>query len=304
MIDLEELLNKVNNNTADAVKEENEGGFTTDPRVLKLKIGNTYHFRLVPSFGDRGPELFKFYKEVGFTSRTTDKYIYCGRSLSDYDKSKTKEDMFNTTQWDEYKKAKDMGDQIAMKESYKLIPRRKGYLNVYLHAAEGDDTVGKEKIGEVVVIQIPATTKKNKETNVDEPTSHILKILTDALEGSKKAKIGKKAYDLSENGRSLIIKVTSKKGDNGTVYPDYSESNFDDAEDIGVDKEQAEVIFKSGHNLNEFLPAPKSQDEARKILDEHWFGANASQEDEVDPPEDEDEIPMGDSSSDLDDLLN
>ena len=62
------------------------------------------------------------------------------------------------------------------------------------------------------------------------------------------------------------------------------------------------------HDLNEFLPETKTQEELKQILDEHYFGTSAAVEDELKDElpstDDDDEIPMGNNTSSSDDDIN
>jgi hypothetical protein len=195
-----------------------------------------------------------------------------------------------------------------------LLPQRKQVVNSYLISVDGDDPDAKEKIGEVVAVPYPAQVDRE-----GVPISDIYKKIHSAIFGDMSKKIGAKALDLSEKGRSLIIKVTEKAG-----YNNYSETAFDDAEDLGLSPSQIKEILNKAHDLSEFIPEVKSQDEIQKILDKHWFGTSATPDDELEEEEvevvspkrkinlttklEDDEIPMGKSKSDdlddLDDLLS
>lgn len=311
---LDDILGKVK--AVEESKLENEkGGFKGDERVLTLKKKCTYTVRLILVDPDN---TFVTYKEVGFNSRIDNSFVYGGRSPSD---AGLKEDAFKNAQWKHYKDAKDAGDEAEQKASYKLIPQRKQLVNAYLVSVDGDDPEAKEKIGKVVVLRYPAQIDKT-----GAPISDIFKRIHSAVFGDMSKKIGSKAFDLSAKGKSLIVKVTEKGG-----YNNYSETQFDDMEDIGLSQEQIVDILSSAHDLKEFVPDVKSQEEIENILAKHWYGESASVDDEMDDEpvittkpvkekqtvlskktekvvvkDDDDEIPMGDSSSsddELDDLL-
>jgi hypothetical protein len=303
-LNLEDIINQVKAVEETKIQKE-KGGYKGDPRILKFKKNCTYVLRLIPYIKDVN-NTFVTYKEVGFKSPVDGTYVYGGRSPQD---AGIKEDLFKKTQWDHYSKAKERGDEVEQKASYKLLAQRKQAVNAYLVSVEGDDADAKEKIGEVVAIPYPAQVDRE-----GVPISDIYKKIHSAIFGDMSKKIGAKALDLSEKGRSLIVKVTEKAG-----YNNYSETTFDDAEDLGLSESQIREILNSAHDLSEFIPEVKSQDEIQKILDKHWFGTSASPDDELEEEEEvtvspkkkidlttkpeDDEIPMGKSKSDdLDDL--
>jgi hypothetical protein len=309
-LNLEDIINQVKAVEETKIQKE-KGGYKGDPRILKFKKNCTYVLRLLPYIKDVN-NTFVTYKEVGFKSHVDGTYIYGGRSPQD---AGIKEDLFKKTQWEHYSKAKERGDEVEQKASYKLLPQRKQVVNAYLVSVEGDDPDTKEKIGEVVAVSYPAQVDR-----AGNPISDIYKKIHTAIFGEMSKKIGAKALDLSEKGRSLIVKVTEKAG-----FNNYSETTFDDAEDLGLNDGQIREILNSAHNLTEFIPEVKSQDDIQGILNKHWFGTSASLDDELEPEEEEevvapkkklnttikpedDEIPMGKSKSeeidDLDALLS
>lgn len=301
-LNLEDIINQVKAVEETSIQKEKSSGFKADPRILKFKKNCTYILRLMPYIKNVN-NTFVTYKEVGFKSRVDGTYIYGGRSPQD---AGLKEDLFKKTQWDHYSKAKEKGDEVEQKASYKLLPQRKQVCNAYLVSVEGDDADAKEKIGEVVAFPYPAQIDKN-----GVPVSDIYKKIHSAIFGDMSKKIGAKALDLSPKGRSLIVKVTEKAG-----YNNYSETTFDDAEDLGLSSSKIDELLNKAHDLTEFIPEVKDQEDIKDLLDKHWFGNCPNPEDEVEDdsgpsldlsskPED-DIIPMGKESEkdELDALLD
>jgi hypothetical protein len=313
MINLEDIVNQVK--AVEETRTENEkGGYKGDERLLSLKKNCTYTVRLMPNIKDVD-NTFVTYKEIGFTSRVDNSFIFGGRSPSD---AGIKEDPYKATQWKHYSEANKAGDDAEKKASYKLLGQRKQLVNAYLVSVDGDDPEGKEKVGKVVVVRYPAQLDK---TNA--PISDVFKRIHGAIFGDMSKKIGTKALDLSEKGKSLIIKVTEKGG-----YHNYSETMFDDAETLGLSQERIVELLQEAHDLKTFIPEVKPVEEIKEILSKHWFGESASPDDEMDDEDEdedeapvvkksksvklnskkvdkeEDEIPMGDSADDdLDELL-
>ena len=297
---LDDILNKVNNDKVAAVAQETASGYKADERLFQPKQGNTYYFRLLWETPESGSEVFRYYKDISMNSRTTGQYLYLGRALQDADPKQKDNDIIHKTQMDAYTKAKKENDADLKKAANKLWPQRKALVNIYIHKVIGDD---QEVVGKVLAWKFGA----NIDNNTGEAKGDVYVAIDEALTGERKEGIGKRAFDLSANGRSFKLKVSTAVLENGTKVPNYKGSSFEDPADIGVDKTKEKAIRAQAHDLKLFIPAVKSNDEIKKILDEHWFGTSASPEDEVEDPtkeDDDDEIPMGDSGSDeLEDLL-
>jgi hypothetical protein len=313
MTDIESIINNVENIKNEVEQQNKAANSSIDPRLLIFKKGVKYRGRFVP----RQSDTLLPYEENGFTSRVTGDYVPLGRAWSDPLIKNTGPDIVKKTQWDEYKKAKDRGDEAGMKEAYKLIPQRKQFANFYLIEVEGDDPRSKEQIGQVTVPRFPAGLDKEKN-----PRSVVYKNITEGLFGEKfKKKIGSKGFLLPntvEDGVDFVFDVVDKGG-----YPNYDQSNFDLVEDskLSLTKEQVLDILRNSHDLHEFVPALKTQDELRQILDQHWYGISASSHDDIDQSsssslkslteglsDDDDDIPMTFSSDksldeELDDIL-
>jgi hypothetical protein len=299
-LNLEDIINQVRVIEETKINKE-KGGYKGDPRLLKFKKNCSYTLRLVPSIKDASNN-FVAYKEIGFNSRVDGKYVFGGRAPQD---AGLKEDLFKETQWKHFSDAKERGDEVEKTASYKLFPQRKELMNAYLVSVEGEDAEAKEKIGQVIVISYPAQVSKD-----GVPMSDIYKKIHAAIFGDMAKKIGSKALDLSAKGRSLIVKVTEKAG-----YHNYSETAFDDAEDLGLSEAQIKEILGKIYNLSEFVPEVKTKEEIKDIVDKQWHGFDASTEDDLEPDEEpaprinttvsakDDVIPMGDADDDLDKLL-
>lgn len=303
---LEDILGLVKETEETKIKQE-RGGFTPDPRLLKTKIGGTYTLRLLFNPKAEGADkIFVSYKEVGFPSRVSGKYTYGGRSPVD---AGLKNDPFKDTQWDHYTKANARGDDAEKKWSYKLIPQRKQVVNAYLVSVTGDEEA-KALVGQNVVLKYAAQVDKE-----GKPSSDLYKKIHNAVLGEKAAKIGKKAFLIDDkgklipSGKELIIKVTKNAGD----WADYSDSEWDDATDIKLTGVQIEAIAGGVHDLREFVPEVKTNDEIKQLLDEHWFGKSANLDDELSDDEkpsnvlddtDDTDIPLGDGEDELDKMLS
>lgn len=294
-MNLDEILNKVKDVEEEKQKaEQMEYG---DPRILNLKKGVKYIGRLIPNHNNID-DTFVTYEEIAWNSKVDNTYVFGGRSPTN---AKIKDDIVRKTQFSLYNEAKTKGDEVARKDACNLIPKRKQLVNFYLYKVEGDDAKAKEKVGHVVVLRYPAMLDKDKK-----PKSDLFLTIHTAIFGDKAKKIGKRAFDLSANGRSLVVAVTDKGG-----FNNYSTSEFDDAEDLGLAKADIEKIYTSSHILTELVPPVKSNEELKELLDTHWFGTAASAEDEVDDVEDEEDnlegVGVGVKSNidaELDDLVS
>jgi hypothetical protein len=302
---LDDILGLVKETEETRIKQE-RGGFTPDPRILKFKVGGTYVLRLLFNLkAEGGDKLFVTYKSIGFNSRVTGKYVFGGRAPSD---AGMKNDLFKDTQWDHYSKAVARNDEAEKKWSYKLFPQANQMVNAYLVSVTGDDEAKKLE-GTDVVIKYAAQTDKDGKA-----TSDLFKKIQSAVIGEKAAKIGKKAFLLDEkgklitNGKELIVKVVKNAGG----WADYSDSEWDDASEIKLSAEQLKAIAEGVHDLREFVPEVKTNDEIKKFLDDHWYGKSSNLEDELTEDEkpsnilkdeDDTDIPMDSGEDDLDKML-
>jgi hypothetical protein len=312
MFDVNNLVDNIRNEVETQNKRSNS---TVDPRILIFKKGVKYRGRFIP----REMGTFVPYEEIGFNSRTNGQYVPLGRAWADPAIKNTGPDIVRKTQWDEYKVAKDRGDEPAMKETYKLIPQRKQYVGFFLTEVDGDDNDAKDKIGTEVAVRYPAGLNKDKTFR-----SKIAKDINEGLLDPKfKKKIGAKGFllpDTIEDGIDFIFDIEDKAG-----YPNYDNSKFDlisDESTVKLTKDQVMEILKNPINLEELVPPLKSQDELKTLLDQHWYGTSASLDDDdlgdtkssnslkslTSGLTDDDDIPMVHSSgkdfdAELDDLL-
>ena len=146
-MNIDDILNNINSLKETEEKNNKTVNSSVDPRILRFKKGCKYIGLFVPTAKDT---LVPF-EENGFTSRVDGSYVYLGRSYNDPLLKYKGENIVNKTQWDAYKKAKEAGDEAAMKETYKLFSQRKQLVNFLLLQVVGDDADAKEKIGKVVV---------------------------------------------------------------------------------------------------------------------------------------------------------
>lgn len=313
MINVEQLLNTIHE---EVDKQNKATNLTTDPRLLTFKKGNKYRGRFVP----RQKGTFVTFEDVGFTSRVTGNYVYLGRAWADPQLKNTGADIVQSTQWDEYKKAKASGNEELMKLTYKLIPQRKQLANFLLLDVDGDDSTAKEKIGQVVVVRYPAAWDKKEQ----KPRSSVYRNIYDGFFDEKiKKKIGSKGFLLPttiEDGVDFVFDVIEKGG-----YSNYDNSKFDLIEDTQVKLEEAQILkmIENAHDLDELVSPLKTQEELTDLLNTHWFGLSPNPDDEVSDADsssdsitkglidDGDDIPMDHSSSssktldeELDEFLN
>lgn len=291
MIDLDNLLNKLNEEEV-AKKNNRENVGKRDENFLSFKAGNAYTVRLLPNV--KNPlKTFTDYEEYGFPSVTGQGYIYAGRTA----RSIGRKDIIKELQWKTFSEGRDSGDVPKKERSYKLFPQEKEMVNVYVV----NDPVDPENNGTVKILRYSAKTNKD-----GEPTSPLFKKIKKGV--FEKPQIGKKAFDLSDKGRNLIIDVSENSGG----WNDYSESEFDDASDLGLSEAEIAEILEQTFDLEEFIPEVKSDEEITKLLNEHWYGTVVyDTETETDTETDTDEIPMDfskddevDVDDDVDDFLS
>jgi hypothetical protein len=118
----------------------------------------------------------------------------------------------------------------------------------------------------VYVINDPTTPENNGTVKVLRFGKQLHSIVMDAIEGDDSDQFGPRIFDLSKNGCSFRIKV-DKQGD----YPSYVSSRFLMPSEIaGLDKDKAQNIYDSVHDLEEVLPR-KNQQELTDMINEHYL---------------------------------
>jgi len=275
-IALDDILDNINTLKETEDQKNKLDNSTIDPRILRFKKGVKYIGRFIPTSKDQN--TFETYEEIGFTSRTDGTYVYMGRAYADPALKYRGENIVNKTQWDAYKAAKAANDEAAMKETYKFFPQRKQMVRFLLLDVIGDDPAAKNDIGTVKVARYPASLDKEKN-----PKSSAFKAITEGLLGEGKKKIGAKGFLLPttvKDGVNFVFDITDKGG-----FANYDSSQFDLLEKyetkIELTKDQVMEILNNPINLTELIPALKTQDELKQLLDQHWFGTSASADDEI-----------------------
>ncbi len=276
-INLDELVDVINEEETKRQEKPTRGA--SDDRFLVLQPGNTILVRFLPNMHNKA-KTFTPYEEYGFKS-INGQYIYAGQTPH----SVGKKDIVREFQWNIYKAAKDRKDEAAMKRSYMLFGQSKEMVNVYVIS----DQLNPENNGKVKVLRYSAKVNKDKE-----PTSPIYSKIRDSI-FSKDSPIGKLAFDLSASGVNFSIKVTKNAGD----WNDYSKSEFKWPSDLGLSDAQIAEILENTYDLESLIPALKSDEELKQLLDVHWYGnTSPSENDEVSLSDDnDDELPMFNSKS-------
>lgn len=298
MVNIEELLKTADDNYEEQSKA---GTYQTDPRILKLKIGATYRIRLLlngkKTVDGKVPEQRLAFNEIGWQSESNGKFIFAGRDPRDI---KIKDDIYAKTSWEEYNKAKEAGEAKAPNARYKkLMGRRRELINAYLEYVEGDDEQ-KAKVGTVVVVKFPAQQKKDAKTGQLVPSSDFLSALEDGLHGSDKDEVGtKNAFLRPDTKENCVFEIKVIEKDK---YPNYK-CKFKSLSKHGLTAEQIKkMIFEDAHDLREFVPEVKSQEELKKIIDEHYYGKTAVVDDEVETDVDSSDKEDDDLDIDTDDI--
>lgn len=286
MLDLDKVLESIEE--SEEKKAENRER-KTDERFLSVEPGETCIVRLLPYLKSPG-DTFVDYEEYGWPSVLPNGgYIYAGRTP----KSVKRPDPVANAQWALFSEGRDNKDEAKKTRSYKLFPQFKQMVNVYVVK----DSKNPENNGTVKILRYSSRLDKNGIA-----TGHLHKVITSALFGDDKAEVGKKAFDLG-NGCSLRIKVFKNAGD----WPDYSESKFLFPDDLGLSDAEKKEIYEQVYDLNEFIPEVKSESELKQLLDEHWFGVNASSDSSVIEDDYEDDNLPGlnteEAEEDMDDFL-
>lgn len=273
MLDLDKLVSAI---TEEASKrEELKGSTKVDENFLNCKVDNTYEVRLLPYLKNPA-NTFIDYQEYGWPSVIPgESYIHAGRTP----KSIGRDDFVSRLQWSLYQEGKNSGDDAKCVRSYKLLPQLKQMVNVYVVS----DSNNPENNGTVKILRYSSRINKSGAC-----TGDIHRVIQSALFGDNKAEIGKRAFDLTENGCSLRIKVTENAGG----WADYGESMFKFPSNLeGLTTSKIKAIYEDAKDLETFIPEVKSDSELRELIDKHWLGTNPSVSSEVIDHDDDDNLP-------------
>jgi hypothetical protein len=224
-----------------SLQQKPETSSTRD--FLKLEVGKTYVVRLLPFVEDLDRTFYHYYSHA-WTSVATNQFIsvLCPTTWKD------------RCPIDEYrfKVYRDGTDQE--KENSKMLRRNENWLvNVYVIT----DPTNPENEGKVKTLRYG---------------KQLFKIINEATNGDDVKDVGSRAFDLSEEGCSLRIKVEKNEGG----YATYVSSKFLPKGEIpGMTESKADEIYSSVKPLDKVYEA-KSYEDIKSILDTHYFGKQSS----------------------------
>jgi len=269
--ELDELFDQIEQGEEEKTKQFSAG--SSD--FLKLVKGQTVRGVLLP-YKKNPKNTFVTYEKIGFFNRDLNTYVDLGL----FPKSKgVRNDPVSKIQWNIFDNARKTGNEEAKKESYKLLPQREELVNFLIL----EDSANEENVGTVKVLKYSARMNKDQE-----PISAIHSKIKDGVFGSKKEKIGNKAFLFAKSSiiRPLVIKTKDKGG-----YNNYDDTSFDDAEEHEYTPEEIAAIHDACFDLEQFVPELKSNEELQSLMDQYWYQTDATKADEEDIEEDiEDDI--------------
>lgn len=259
--ELDDLFNQIEQGEEEKNKKAQYGS----SEFLKLVKGQTVRGVLLP-YTKNPKNTFVTYEKIGFFNKEVGEYVDLGL----FPKSKgVRNDPVSKIQWKTFDEARKNGDEAGKKESYKLLPQREEMVNFLVL----EDSANAENVGTVKILKYSARLNKDQE-----PISAIYSKIKEAVFGSKKDRIGNKAF-LYKNPviRPLIIKVKDKGG-----YNNYDDTSFDDSEEHGYTPEEIKAIYESCYDLEQYVPELKTNEELQQLMDKYWYQTDATKVDEDD----------------------
>lgn len=225
------------------LKNDQNDNKTSD--ILKLKPGNEYIVRLVPNIKDPSKSIFKQFFNTWVSVKSGQRIFNV--SPQTYGQPCPINEEFLKLYNDENEAIKNKGRPLSRKVRW--------LTNVYVV----DDPVTPENNGKVMVLSY------SKQLNA---------VIEDGLFGEESSDVGMRAFDLSEEGCNLRIKVEPQ----GEIT-NLSSSKFKNPSKIpGMTPKKIDEIHESAHDLEQVFNI-KSYDELKKILVEHFYGSEVPEED-------------------------
>jgi hypothetical protein len=211
---------------------------------LKMEIDGTYNLRFLIN-QENPKDTFYHYYFHGWNSVETGQYVqaYCPTTVGE--RCPICEARFKL-----FRTKKDEDKELAS-----LLKRKEQHLaNVYII----DSSSREEDTDSVKIFRMAKT---------------IYEKVVDAIDGDDADEYGPKIFDLTENGCTFRIKVTSQQiGDK--KIPCYEKATFRSASAIpNMNKEKIEKIYSEVHDLSKCV-SPISTDEMMDLMTIHVFAGN------------------------------
>ena len=206
--------------------------------ILKMKPGNTYVVRLIPSIKEPAKTFFHHYSH-GWVSEMTGQY----------------QSAVSPQTWGERDPIAEARYRISRtgteeeKEKARALNRRENWLvNVYVVK----DPDNPENEGKIKIVKFGR---------------QLHKIIMEAMEGEDSDEFGEKIFNLSKDGCNFRIKVEEQGG-----FATYVSSRFASPSEIpGVTEGKIQEVYEQIHDLENIFPV-KSYDELQVMLNEHYYG--------------------------------
>lgn len=243
------IMNKITDSMFDTLKntmsDQRSGGNFKD--ILKTNIGNNYIVRLIPNLEDVSKTIHHYFHH-GWKSRATGQFVSCVCPTTTGQRCPICEERVRLYRGDDEDKA-----------NARMLGRKEQWL---VNALIVDDPDNQENNGSIKIIRYG---------------KQLDKVIRSATEGVDKDEFGIRVFQLSEDGCNLRIAV--EKNDGG--YPTYVSSKFlrESAID-GMTDEKAEELYEGLFNLEKVLEQ-KSPEQAKEILDTHFFCVSSSVDEPV-----------------------
>jgi hypothetical protein len=220
----------------DALKQDQQKKSNIYADFLQCSPGHTYTVRILPG-SDLSKTFFHHYIQ-GWNSFSTGKYVSVLSPFTFGERDIISEERFKVLRF---------GSEEE-KERIKAVRRTERWLvNVYVV----NDPVHPENNGKVKIL--------NYGKQID-------KIIKDGTTGDGAKEFGRRIFSLGSDGVNLLIKAETQS--NFTSYSNTRFSSYDT--DLKLTEQQQKEIYSSVKDLSTILPL-KSEDEMRKMLDEHYY---------------------------------
>lgn len=219
--------------------------------ILKFTPDNQYDIRLVPNVKDPSKTFFHYYTQA-WTSFSTGQYVSALSPQTFGEQcliAQTKFKLKNTGTDEEKRKA----DTIRRAENW--------LVNVY-------------------VINDPTSPENNGQVKIMRFGKQLHKIIMDSIQDTDESAVGFRAFDLGPDGCNFRVKV-DRQGE----YPSYVTSKFLLPSAInGLDNQEA--VLEQVFDLEKVFTL-KTQEETKKMLDEHLYCTSDDESDDLD-----EDVPM------------
>lgn len=220
---IKEALNKKSN------------GSNPQSDIVKMEIGNTYEFKILPNVKEPKKTFFEYYMH-GWESFATGQYVQILSPTTFNERDPISEGRF---------KILKLGTEEEKARINKVRRAQKWMVNVYVIK----DPTNPENEGKVKILRYG----KQLQTIID-----------NAIKGDDAEEFGEKVFDLNKGGAILKVKVEKQQD-----FPSYTASRFTTGTKWFLDEQDQKVVCNSIHDL-ESIYDQKSFEEVQAFFNTHY----------------------------------